>query len=261
MIFEEFSAELTKVLEKNTGIIPTEKQSETLFNLTKIMLEVNEHMNLTAIKDEKSIILKHYVDSLTISKYIAPNSKVIDVGCGAGFPSLPLAIFRPDIEITAIDSTAKRINYITDVAKKLEIDNIYHKKSVAYFICGEFEKDCEFIERSNDLGDTLFVSLLVYADNNFRNRCLLRDAAVSVGYDYAYISKFFKNKVGISFRQYVNCLRILESKQLLKTTSKSVSEIGEMCGFASTRAFDREFHSQTGMTPSDYKKRITSNPV
>jgi len=58
----------------------------------------------------------------------------------------------------------------------------------------------------------------------------------------------------MSFRQYVNCLRILESKQLLKAASKSVSEIGDMCGFSSTRAFDREFHSQTGMTPLEYKK-------
>ena len=136
-------------------------------------------------------------------------------------------------------------------------DNIFYKKSVAYFICGEFERGREYVERPDELGDTLFVSLLVYADKNFCNRCLLRDAAASVGYDYAYISKFFKKKVGMSFRQYVNCLRILESKNLLQSTSKSISEIGEACGFASMRAFDREFHAQTGLTPSDYKKTIS----
>ena len=176
---------------------------------------------------------------------------------------IQMSIFSPEIVSSFYNNNRNRIpvnnQFNCQLSENIAIDNIYHKKSAAYFICGEFEKDCEFIERSNDLGDTLFVSLLVYADNNFRNRCLLRDAAVSVGYDYAYISKFFKSKVGISFRQYVNCLRILESKQLLKATSKSVSEIGEMCGFASTRAFDREFRSQTGMTPSDYKKRSTKS--
>jgi AraC-like DNA-binding protein len=86
----------------------------------------------------------------------------------------------------------------------------------------------------------------------------LRDAAAKVGYDYAYISKFFKNKAGMSFRQYVNCLRILASKQLLATTSQSISEIGETCGFSSTRAFDREFYAQTGSTPSDYRKAVNN---
>ena len=133
--------------------------------------------------------------------------------------------------------------------------DIYHKKSAAYFICGEFEKGRKYSERQDDPGDNLFVSLLIYADNHFRDQCLLRDAAASVGYDYAYISKIFKKRSGMSFRKYVNRLRILEGKLMLKNTSKSVSEIGETCGFSSTRAFDREFLAQTGVTPSDYKKR------
>ena len=59
-----------------------------------------------------------------ISAYIPKNSTVIDVGCGAGFPCLPLAIFRKDLTITALDSTAKRIKYIKDTARRLEINNI-----------------------------------------------------------------------------------------------------------------------------------------
>lgn len=88
------------------------------------MLEVNKSMNLTAITDESAIILKHYADSVSISKYIPKKSTVIDIGCGAGFPCLPLAIFRPDLNITALDGTAKRIEYVKATAKLLNLDNV-----------------------------------------------------------------------------------------------------------------------------------------
>ena len=126
MEFLEFKQELTSSLNRNSVEVDlSDDKIEKLYELTRIMLEVNASMNLTAITEEKAIILKHYVDSLTVSRYIPSGAKLIDVGCGAGFPCLPLAIFRPDLDITALDSTAKRINYIKDTASKLGIDNIY----------------------------------------------------------------------------------------------------------------------------------------
>ena len=121
----EFKEKFISSLEKNDlSLAVTDKKIEKLYALTQIMLEVNKSMNLTAITDEDAIIVKHYVDSLTVSEYIPQGATVIDVGCGAGFPCLPLAIFREDLQITALDSTAKRIKYIDDTAKKLEITNI-----------------------------------------------------------------------------------------------------------------------------------------
>ena len=110
MEFIEFKNKTELIFEKNdlAELLAVER-IEKLFELTKIMLEVNEKMNLTAITDINGIILKHYADSLTVSEYIPNGAKVIDVGCGAGFPTLPLAIFREDLEITALDGTAKRI--------------------------------------------------------------------------------------------------------------------------------------------------------
>ena len=126
MEFLEFKQELTSSLNRNSVEVDlSDDKIEKLYELTRIMLEVNASMNLTAITEEKAIILKHYVDSLTVSKYIPKNAKIIDVGCGAGFPCLPLAIFRPDLDITALDSTAKRIKYIDDTANKLNITNIH----------------------------------------------------------------------------------------------------------------------------------------
>ena len=126
MEFLEFKREFITSLERNSVELElSDERIEKLYELTRIMLEVNASMNLTAITEEKAIILKHYVDSLTVSRYIPNGAKLIDVGCGAGFPCLPLAIFRPDLDITALDSTVKRINYIKDAASKLGIDNIY----------------------------------------------------------------------------------------------------------------------------------------
>ena len=106
------------------GLSCTEEQAEALHRLTGRMLTVNQTMNLTAIKEEKAVILRHYVDSLTISSWIPEGAKVIDVGCGAGFPTLPLAIFRPDLIITALDGTAKRIAYVQETANMLGLSNV-----------------------------------------------------------------------------------------------------------------------------------------
>ncbi len=92
--------------------------------LTERMLEVNQYMNLTAIKEPRAVILRHYADSLTIEKHLPTGAKIADIGCGAGFPSLPLAICRPDLEILSLDSTAKRIRYVEETAAMLGCDNL-----------------------------------------------------------------------------------------------------------------------------------------
>jgi 16S rRNA (guanine527-N7)-methyltransferase len=123
--FEAFKQKTIEIFALNPILpTPTDEQIEKLFALTEIMLEVNKSMNLTAITEEKSIILKHYADSLSICSHLKENSTVIDVGCGAGFPTLPLAIFRPDLKITALDGTAKRIEYVKSTAELLGLNNV-----------------------------------------------------------------------------------------------------------------------------------------
>ena len=125
MTFTEFYDHAQRVFDKNPSLPQlTKEKAEKLFELTTHMLEVNKNLNLTAIKDEKAVISKHYADSLMVNQYIDTNSTVIDIGCGAGFPTLPLAIFREDLTITAVDSTAKRINYVQSTARMLGLDNV-----------------------------------------------------------------------------------------------------------------------------------------
>lgn len=102
----------------------TEEHIEKFFTLTEHMLTVNEKFNLTAIREPSRVILLHYIDSLVGAHLFPEGASVIDVGAGAGFPTLPLAILRPDLQITALDSTAKRIGYVEETAAMLGLKNI-----------------------------------------------------------------------------------------------------------------------------------------
>lgn len=97
----------------------TAAKFETLY--TKLV-EFNSHTNLTAITDEAGVILRHFADSLTAAPYIGERSlKIMDVGCGGGFPTLPLAIVRPDCKFFALDSTAKKLNFVAQMAEALSL--------------------------------------------------------------------------------------------------------------------------------------------
>lgn len=125
MQFEDFSAKCVEIFGRHSFLPrPTAEQTNKLYELTKIMLEVNKSMNLTAITETEAVILRHYADSISVAAEIPEGASLIDVGCGAGFPSLPLAIFRPDLSITALDGTAKRIEYVRNTAKKLGLANV-----------------------------------------------------------------------------------------------------------------------------------------
>ena len=88
------------------------------------LLEWNEKINLTAIVEPEEIIKKHFVDCLTISSEILNNSRVIDVGSGAGFPGIPLKILREDIEILLLDSLNKRVNFLNEIIQELKLQKI-----------------------------------------------------------------------------------------------------------------------------------------
>ena len=81
-------------------------------------------MNLTAITDPKEIILKHFVDSLTIAKYVKEDKSIIDMGTGAGFPGIPIKIYRKDVKVVLADSLNKRIKFLDEVIDKLKLENV-----------------------------------------------------------------------------------------------------------------------------------------
>jgi len=88
------------------------------------VLEVNKYMNLTAITCPQEFAVKHIIDSLTLLPYIKNERKLADIGTGAGFPGLVLAIIRPDLHVTLIDSLRKRIFFLREVIDRLGLTNV-----------------------------------------------------------------------------------------------------------------------------------------
>ncbi|MBQ8545585.1 MAG: 16S rRNA (guanine(527)-N(7))-methyltransferase RsmG [Clostridia bacterium] len=122
----DFVNKLLEVAEGNAttkGII-TEENAKKLEQLSSHMLEVNEHLNLTAIKDEDGVILKHLVDSSACVTYIPKGSRLADIGCGGGFPSLVIAILRGDVSVLGVDSVAKKVKYVDETASLLGLSNV-----------------------------------------------------------------------------------------------------------------------------------------
>lgn len=100
--------------------------------LEENLLAWNKNVNLTAITDSNEIATKHFADSLSVLPYadFKEGSTLVDVGCGAGFPSLPLLIARPDLKVTFLDSIGKKLNFIDDTINKLELDGtIIHDRA------------------------------------------------------------------------------------------------------------------------------------
>lgn len=125
MEYQIFSEQFETIFRRN-GMekYVNQKNTQKFYDLTERMLAVNEYMNLTAITEPEAVILRHYVDSLTVAEHLIAGANVVDIGCGAGFPTLPLAIVRPDLHILALDSTAKRIDYVAETAKMLHLDGV-----------------------------------------------------------------------------------------------------------------------------------------
>lgn len=123
MKMEEFKREFEKYLEK-MSISLNKEQYDQFYAYMVLLIEWNEKINLTAITEPQEIILKHFVDSLTIAKYIEEGKTIIDMGTGAGFPGIPLKIYRNDVKVVLADSLNKRIKFLNEVIEKLQLKNI-----------------------------------------------------------------------------------------------------------------------------------------
>lgn len=117
-------ADFEKIFLENSDKIQIEvKNIEKFYKYMQLLLEWNERINLTTIVEPEQIIVKHFLDSLTIKKYIEEEKDVIDVGTGAGFPGVPLAIETKN-NVTLLDSLNKRINFLIDVKEKIGLENV-----------------------------------------------------------------------------------------------------------------------------------------
>ena len=121
--YNAFYADFARIFEKN-GLESyiTEDHIRKFYELTDRMVETNKVMNITALTTTDKIIPLHYADCVKAAAMIPENATVADIGCGGGFPILPLAIVRPDLKLVGIDSTEKKIRYVQSVADELGLN-------------------------------------------------------------------------------------------------------------------------------------------
>ena len=124
----DFNLKIIEDFCKECGIINITEFFRSCSNLKNLLFEENKKYNLTRISEDKDFWNKHIADSLSIARSFPElrkeNLRIADVGCGAGFPSLVLAIAFKNLKITAIDSIQKKINFVALVAEKLDLKNI-----------------------------------------------------------------------------------------------------------------------------------------
>lgn len=123
-LFEQLAASWPEVLRQP----PTARQTEQVVQYVALLVEWNQRMNLTAIKEPEGIIVKHFMDSLSVLAALEPLANeafsLIDVGTGAGFPGAALAILRPTWRVTLLEATRKKVEFLDVVVQELGLDNV-----------------------------------------------------------------------------------------------------------------------------------------
>lgn len=109
---------------RNNKINYDKNKSELLFQYMNLILDWNTQINVTAIREEKEFIVKHFIDSLTVDYLLEGKIRMLDIGTGAGFPGIPLKIYHPEIQVSLIDSVNKKITVLKDVIEKLGLNDI-----------------------------------------------------------------------------------------------------------------------------------------
>ncbi len=141
---KEFDAVAVSVFEKyGKKCELSERELDVFFKMTLRLLEENEKYNLTAVRSVEGVVEHHIFDSILPASLIPEGATVLDVGSGGGFPSLPLATVRPDLHITALDSTEKKVEYIRTTAEMLglsNVDTLYGRAEEISLPCPEDEK-------------------------------------------------------------------------------------------------------------------------
>ena len=125
----------------DNGIVLTDKQLNQFEKYYELLIEWNDKINLTAITDKVMVYHKHFLDSLSIKNVMNNDSlTLLDVGSGAGFPSIPLKILYPSIKVTIIDALLKRINFLNILCKSLDIEvELIHGRAEEYQRKNDFD--------------------------------------------------------------------------------------------------------------------------
>ena len=153
---------------KIINVMLNSEQIQQFYTYMQELIEWNNKINLTAITEPEEIIKKHFADCLSIIKYLKDNDKIIDVGTGAGFPGIPIKIANNTLNITLLDSLNKRINFLDEIIKKLNLSNIeaVHSRAEEYVAKNKRESYDVAVSRAVAELPTLLEYLMPYVKLN-----------------------------------------------------------------------------------------------
>lgn len=146
MNYKLFEEELINKAQK-IDIKISEEGASKFYNYMNLLLEWNKKINLTSITVPNEVILKHFIDSITINKYIEDKNTIMDIGTGAGFPGIPLKIINKKKKFTLVDSLNKRINFLNEVSKELNLENIecIHARAEELAVNLNYREKCDIV--------------------------------------------------------------------------------------------------------------------
>lgn len=176
-----------------------------------------------------------------------------------------LCLFSPNLVSAYAEKTAARIPqsnlfrpapfYIDTLQQCTEKSSILEIKGLLYSLCGAFDGGAEYREAQTGSKELLH-TIFKFIELHYSASCTLADLSRHTGYDYAYLSRYFKKTVGISYNDYVNRYRISRACYLLQNSGMTVLEIAGECGFNSLRSLNRNFKEQLGIPPAAYRRTM-----
>lgn len=205
----------------------------------------NKRYELT--KNEALLIFPNQVHSLS-SEHSEHTLFIFSPYIVSAYSSRVSGSVPKDGRFALTESMAEMLDGLDD-SSPLEI-----KKGVLYYICGIFDKTAEYLPRDAE-NDTALYRMFLFVENNYTGQCTLIDAAKHIGMNYAYLSRIFKNYVGISFNEYVNIMRLNRASYLMKNTTAPIIQCAYESGYNSLHTFERNFKAAYDMTPVEYRSR------
>ncbi len=131
------------------------------------LLKWNRKTNLTAITNPFEVAVKHFIDSLLVSKYIKPGRALLDMGSGAGFPGIPLKLYYPDLSVTLIDSSRKRVSFQKHIIRQLDLERInpYHIRAEDFIEKTDMKFDYVISRAFTNFNDFIMLALPYLKEN------------------------------------------------------------------------------------------------
>lgn len=222
------SFELILIKEGNMNVVVDGK----VYNLEKNQAVIIFPNQLHSLSSESSKHVLFLFDPQLVSLYWTERKE-----------SFPL-----DNIVPLDEYTVRKLTDLSSESSKFEI------KGLLYSICASFDKSASYNKTTSDK-QTLIFRMLSYVEKNFKEECLLCELAKNVGYNKDYLSRYFNEKMNISYNQYLNLRRLNYAAYLLSNTDHNTLTCAFESGYTSVRTFNRNFKLRFGLTPVEYKKQ------